>query len=59
MPTRSRTANSPRRNACVIGLAVSAVSLIAGCGGAPPDQNAQPGTAFVQDGVTYAVQTSR
>jgi hypothetical protein len=39
------------------GLIVAAL-LVAGCG-PPPDQNAPDGTIVTQDGVDYAVQTSR
>jgi hypothetical protein len=43
------------------GLALTAATLVAtGCGaGPPPNQDAPAGTAVVEDGVTYAVQTSR
>jgi hypothetical protein len=37
---------------------VAAALLLAGCG-PPPDQNAPDGTTVTQDGVDYAVQTSR
>jgi hypothetical protein len=43
--------------ACVL---IAAALLVAGCGdGPPPDRNAPDGTDVTQDGVDYAVQTSR
>jgi hypothetical protein len=39
---------------------IAAALLVAGCGyGPPPDRNAPDGTDVTQDGVGYAVQTSR